>query len=790
MPTLGDLRGLNNAFLHPHVLANRTPSTITSPIPLALPLLWYHCFPPFPHLLVTEAGQEAVSGSSSDLLNGDSQSNKGSEQVQKSGDGPISPVASSDGLDFGDWSLDIGDRWGLGDLLSKEEKPPLVNGHLGVERTKSGAERSDLTESGDSFLQVSVDDCSSSKQLPRSESNPILGMGPANSEAETVHLNLLPSDYPTKSASTEDIFDNSDSFTQVTVKRQRSVPSVVSRMVKTTGFNKWSVKRNRKTIDHLTSQSVELLKTIPTMEWDPTCLLEELYSDCRKTIPQDSSTGEFARQYGYLEKLPLNQARSTVLKGFKRRYFRAKEGNVYYYEHRTAEKALGFVRLTNSKIICNSEKLQIQIREKNGKSMVIKAPDTAELNDWHRALQLEAAHPTMPTPLSPTQQSQRENAVLIVDIGACSVRAGFAMKEGPYPEVYFPAACSIDTASMQPIDCGLNALIPQNRFGASIIYPRKPNVRMDRTDQFNLRLQSIRSIMYSILHALSIDPYDCQLIMTLPPTTSQQDRNELAELLLETLGFSAIYFQEQALLALYSYNTTSGVVVNIGDQTEVVPIIDGYKIEAGVMRMPFGGNLITENLSKLITTKGIRYFSETESYINRFLKEKLCFVSQDFEEDFAKCESSPAAYTRAVDVDRFQLPDHRKVIALDNSLFKAPEGLFNPHLWGKDIPAIHELVWNAIQACPIDHRKEMSKNVFLVGASTCLPNLKERLQKELNALAPSSCPVEVHAKRMRQHAAFLGASVLAQLSSFHKLLVTREEWDALGLDALTKWNSL
>lgn len=744
-----------------------------------------------------DTSQEVPAGSSP-ALNGHCHGNPGSGQAQQQSEsdpirpGAISPGASSsDGLESGDMIFRIGE-WGFGDLGSVGEEPPLPNGDSAAERSESGAEKSDLTESYDSFLHISANDRDASEELPRSESNPVLGMSPTENGDQSMHLSLLPTDYPARSASSDDLFESGDTFSKVRVKRQSSVPSVVSRLIKTTRprVKQWSMKRTRKASEHQLSQSVALLKSIPTVEWDPTCLLEELYSDCRRTVPQDDSTGEFARHYGYLEKLPLNQSKATVLKGFKRRYFRAKEGNIYYYEYRTSEKALGFIRLTNSKIICNSEKLQIQILEKNGKSMVIKAPDTTELNDWLRALQLEAAHPTMPTPLSPTQLSQRENRVLIVDIGACSVRAGFAMREDPFPEVFFPAACSIDTASMQLIDCGLNALMPQNRFGATIIYPRKPSVRMDKTDQFNLRLHSIRSIMYSILHALSVDPYDCQLIMTLPPTTTAQNRNELAELLLEGVGFSAIYFQEQALLALYSYNTTSGVVVNIGDQTEIVPIVDGYKIEAGVTRIPFGGSSITEYLSKLITDKGIRYFSETESYINRFLKEQLCYVSKNFKEDSAKCEQSRASFTHAVDVDRFQLPDHRKVIALDDALFKAPEGLFDPQRLGKDISGIHEMVWNGIQACPIDHRKELSKSIFLAGASTQFPHLKERLQKELSALAPLSCPVEVHANPLRQHAAFMGASVLAQLSSFRDLLVTREEWDALGVDALSKWNSL
>ena len=35
---------------------------------------------------------------------------------------------------------------------------------------------------------------------------------------------------------------------------------------------------------------------------------------------------------GYMEKLPMNKKKATLLKTWKRRYFKAKDGNVYYYE--------------------------------------------------------------------------------------------------------------------------------------------------------------------------------------------------------------------------------------------------------------------------------------------------------------------------------------------------------------------------------------------------------------------------------------------------------------------------
>lgn len=523
-------------------------------------------------------------------------------------------------------------------------------------------------------------------------------------------------------------------------------------------------------------------------DWDPTFLLEELYSDFQQNAQRSNASGEAARHYGYLEKLPKNATKASVMKGWKRRYFRVMDDKAFYYEDRTSSKALGFVRLSISRINYIPEKNQIQIQEKGGQSIMLKARDKEDAVNWHKQLKLEAARPT-PIPTSSSSQSDQDStsSVLIIDIGSASVRAGFSRTRA-YPELFIPAVASIDSTNYEPIASGISALLPENRYGAYQVYPRKHSLRMDKHDS-NLELRALDCIIDTIVSDLGVDPESTEVILTLPPTVPEEQRNELAEVLFESFQFAAICFQNQCLLSLYSYNTTSGVVVNIGDHIDVVPIIDGYTIEAGVSHIPHGGNAITENLSKLITNKGIRYFSETEMYIVRLIKEELCYVSQDFVGDSKSCDANLAMFTRATDLDRFQLPDHRKVVALDAECFKAPEGFFNPGVWGKDIPALQDLVWKALQACPIDHRKEMAKKIFLSGGSTQLPGLKERLQKEVSALATTGLLIEAHISPTQQHAAFLGASVLATLGSFQDYLVTRQEFSSLGFEALRKWST-
>ena len=570
-------------------------------------------------------------------------------------------------------------------------------------------------------------------------------------------------------------------------KRQASIPSIVSKG--TRGLRKsikkrMSVKlrRTHATSDALPPTAVMTLSPIRGQDWDPTCLLEELYADYRRVAR--SSTWENARHYGYLEKLPVAQTKRNILKGYKRRYFRAVDGNLYYYEDRLSERALGFLKLENCRVSIVPEKIQLHITESNGKVLVVRAPNHVELSDWHRALQLESVHPTT---VDSTPVSIGENPVIIVDIGACSVRVGLAGSDA-YPELFFPAVCSVDSTTGECNDCGLAALLPENRFGAKLVYPRRNTAQMSRNN--NANNQAIVDILDAVLNHYDLKPYQCSLLLTLPPTVPEQERSELAEALLSTVfQFQGILFQEQALLALYSYNTTAGIVVDIGNHIDIVPVIDGYPIEAAINRLPFGGNAITEYLTKLLTSQGIRYFSETETYINRFIKEDACVVSLNYAEDCDTCESKPALYSHQINVDRFQLPDHRKAIVLNSARFMATEGLFTPGVWGKDVTGLHDMIWKSVQACPIDHRKLLLRSIFLSGGTSLLPGLKERLKAELSALAPVGSTVEVHASENRQHAAFLGASVLAGLTSFHQSVITQDEWNSKGADALDKWYS-
>lgn len=66
---------------------------------------------------------------------------------------------------------------------------------------------------------------------------------------------------------------------------------------------------------------------------------------------------------------------------------------------------------------------------------------------------------------------------------------------------------------------------------------------------------------------------------------------------------------------------------------QIVPIVDGYVIESARTQLPIGN--VTESLARLLTERGY-YLNSSQTQLNivRRIKERACYVAQDFEKVF------------------------------------------------------------------------------------------------------------------------------------------------------------
>ena len=58
--------------------------------------------------------------------------------------------------------------------------------------------------------------------------------------------------------------------------------------------------------------------------------------------------------------------------------------------------------------------------------------------------------------------------------------------------------------------------------------------------------------------------------------------------------------------------------------------------------------------------------------------------------------------------------------------------------------------------------------------------IAERLTKEMTALAPSTMKIKVVAPPERKYSVWIGGSILASLSTFQQMWITKEEYDEAG----------
>jgi actin-related protein len=285
---------------------------------------------------------------------------------------------------------------------------------------------------------------------------------------------------------------------------------------------------------------------------------------------------------------------------------------------------------------------------------------------------------------------------------------------------------------------------------------------------------------YCFANELRVDPSEHKVLLTEAPSNPKANREKMTTIMFETHQVQGMYVAIQAVMSLYSNGRTTGLVSDQGDGvTHTVPVFEGFSIPHAVRKNYIAGRAVTKQMLDLLTADGIQEVGGKSAWqqIVDKMKQEVCFVALDIEETKAKAASSTEI------AKNYELPDG-STVSINTPRFMAPEALFFPDLIkeGDETLGVHKMCNASINDCDMDIRRDLYQNVILSGGSTLYEGLPDRLEKELDSMAPQQNMVKIIAPADRYYSVWTGASTLCSLATFESSWITKEEYEENGAE--------
>ncbi|KAH8740810.1 BRG1/brm-associated factor 53A [Cryptosporidium ryanae] len=309
------------------------------------------------------------------------------------------------------------------------------------------------------------------------------------------------------------------------------------------------------------------------------------------------------------------------------------------------------------------------------------------------------------------------------------------------------------------------------------------------------------------------------VLLTEPSKHKKQFREKEVEIMFEKFNVPALYTAKKAVLSAFSVGRSSGLVVDMGaSKTSIVPVLDGYTLQKPICEYPVGGDYLDDQIARhlskdrkinIIPNFSIKkiigkdrtinyeklnienvhysYIEYGKNEVLRNIKESICRCAEH--EEAAKTSSALATST-------YELPDGTTIDSEPIGI-KVPECLINPEMELNDpefpitnnggFPGICPAISDTIVNCDIDIRRDLVSAVIIIGGTSLIPGLVDRISKtlaeddKLSGGGPKLKIISPNSTVEKKFSSWIGGSILSSLGSFQQMWFSKEEYLEHGI---------